>query len=104
MSVERRRAVRADNPQVREPVVVRHSVHVVEDQRHATSAPFLALTAKLAAALFDALLVQSLLEVAAVKRPTVGHDLGRERTGPPRYDAALKVVGRDTPLREMAAR
>jgi hypothetical protein len=57
MCVERRRAVRAHDPKVREPVVIPHAVDVIEDQRHALAMPNLALPAELARSLFEALAV-----------------------------------------------
>ena len=50
MRLERGGAVRANDAQILEPVVGRHTVDVVEDQRHLTPAPDLTLTAELALA------------------------------------------------------
>jgi hypothetical protein len=58
-------AVRAQDPQVLEPVVVRDPIDVVEDQRQARAAPLLALAAVLTATRFDAFLVQTCLDRAA---------------------------------------
>jgi hypothetical protein len=70
MRVERRRAVRAHDLEVLEPIVRGHAVDVVEDQRHAAPAPPLVLTAELAAPLLEAFGEQALLErPAAVLRP-----------------------------------
>src|SRR5215218_4398605 len=68
MRLERRRAVRADDPEILEPVVGRDAVDVVEDQRHARAAPQLVLAAHLAAALLDALRIKTPLEVPPVVR------------------------------------
>ena len=66
MRGERRRTVRADNPEVLKPVVVGDAVDVIEDQRHPRAVPLLALTAHLAAAVLDALGVEAPLEVGAL--------------------------------------
>jgi hypothetical protein len=49
VSVERGGAVRADDLQVLQPVVVADPVDVVDDQRHQPATPLLALAAELAA-------------------------------------------------------
>jgi len=48
VGVERRVAVRADDPQVPDPVVVRDAVDVVEDEPHDAASPHLVLPTKLA--------------------------------------------------------
>jgi hypothetical protein len=69
MSVERGSAVRTDDPEVLETVVVRNAVDVVENQRHSPTAPRLVLTAKLADRPFNAGLVEAKLErVALIRR------------------------------------
>ena len=65
MGVERGRAVRADNPQVLEPVVVGDSIYVIQDERHPTAHPFLILPTQLALSLLDPFLEQSGLEMSA---------------------------------------
>src|SRR6185436_8040447 len=72
--VERCVAVRADDPHVLEPVVVVHAVDMVEDQRHAPSVPHLVLAAELAAALFQTLGEETLLQ----KRPLIGRTLDED--------------------------
>jgi hypothetical protein len=67
--LEGRCAVRADNAEVLEAVVVSDTVDVVEDERHLASAPRAPLTAELAGRTFNAGLVEALLQVpAAVRR------------------------------------
>jgi len=65
VSIKRRRAVRTHDPQVRQAVIVSHTVDVVEDQGHPPTHPYLALTAKLAFTRLQPLLEQALLEVPA---------------------------------------
>jgi len=65
MRVERCRAVRADDPEVLETVVVRNPIDVIEDQRHRASVPQLVLTADLAMLLFQPRLEQPFLHIAA---------------------------------------
>jgi hypothetical protein len=81
MRVERGVAVRADDPEVLEPVVVVHAVHVVEDQGHAAPAPRLALAAQLAAAVLDPLREEALLEAPARIRGAFDQRLGQRGTG-----------------------
>jgi hypothetical protein len=63
---ERRVAVRADDPKVLEPVVRRDSVDVIQDERHLTAVPDLALAAELTVPCLDTGRVETLLEVAPV--------------------------------------
>jgi hypothetical protein len=58
VGVEGRGAVRANDAEVLEAVVVTYPVDVVEDQRHMPAAPSLRLAAKLAFSLLDALVIQ----------------------------------------------
>ena len=73
--VEGRRTVRTDDPQVLEPVVVSHSVDVVEDHRHGAAPPHLALAAQLAARLLQSLLVKPPLQIAAGVGRVLDQDL-----------------------------
>jgi hypothetical protein len=68
MGLEGRRAVRAYDPQVLEPVVVGNSVDVVEDQCHRLTSPELTLPTKLALRLFDPLREQASLQMSTVVR------------------------------------
>jgi hypothetical protein len=65
MGFERGRAVRADDAEVLEPVVVVDPVDVVQDQRQRAPPRELALAAELAATLLEAFGVQPLLQVPA---------------------------------------
>jgi hypothetical protein len=76
VSVERRRAVGADDAEILEPVVVRHAVDVIEDQGERATVPELALTAELAPWRLDALGEQTPLQVAAVVRRVLDEELG----------------------------
>ncbi len=103
--VERRRAVRAEDPQVLEPVVVADAVDVVEDQRHPAAAPLLVLAAELAALRPEAGVEEPLLELGAVVAAVLDEDpLERDRRArsPPRtlaqHVARVEVGGRDAPL------
>ena len=77
VGVERRGAVRAEDPQVLEPVVVRDAVAVVQDQRQAPTPPLLALPALLAAAR-----LQAPPRTGAPSR-CCGSRASRPRAGPP---------------------
>jgi hypothetical protein len=63
MRIERGVAVRADDPKVLEPVVVRGTIDVVEDQRHTSTLPKLALAAELADRFLQPRSKQPLLEM-----------------------------------------
>jgi hypothetical protein len=65
MRIECRRAVGTHDSQVFKPVVVADPVDVVDDQRHSATAPHLVLTAHFAAARFQPVLVQPILQFAA---------------------------------------
>jgi hypothetical protein len=101
MGVERRVAVRADDPQVLDPVVMAVAVDVVEDQRHAMSLPDLVLAAQLAPALLEPFAVEPLLQrAAAVRGP--GHEdlfewLGLRAGVLARCGVAIEVIDRDRP-------
>jgi len=81
VGVERRRAVGADDAEVRDAVVVRHAVDVIEDQGERATAPQLALTAELATRRLDALGEQTTLQVAAVVRRVLDEQVGEGRRG-----------------------
>src|SRR4051794_4890126 len=101
MRVERGVAVRADDPQVPEPVVVMHAVDVVEDQGHAAPAPRLALTAQLTAPVLDPLREEALLEASAWIRGAFDQRLGQRQGGSrerrPASRVRVEVVDRDAP-------
>ena len=105
MRVERRRAVRADDPEVLEPVVVGDAVDVVEDQRHPPPVPLLALPAELARARLEPVVVEPLLELPALVRRAARRGSPRAAIGAraARRRRADEVVGRDVPLVEPAA-
>jgi hypothetical protein len=64
--VERRSAIRAHNPKIFEPIVVWHTVYVVEDERHSCTPPHLALPANLAASLLETGLIEPELQTPAL--------------------------------------
>src|SRR5947209_11314500 len=69
MRIERRRAVRANDLKILEPVVGCDAVDVVQDQSHLPAMPVLALTAKLAGSSLEPFVVEAPLEmVARVRR------------------------------------
>lgn len=70
MGVKAGGAVRADDPQVLETVVVANAIDMIEDEANLAPVPPLALTAQLAPALLQPSLIQSPFQArAAVGRP-----------------------------------
>ncbi|HET8954922.1 MAG TPA: hypothetical protein VFN18_04610 [Solirubrobacterales bacterium] len=63
MGIESRRAIRADDSQILDPVVIRNAVDVVEDQSHGPAAPIFVLTTHLAEPLLYPLGEESPLEI-----------------------------------------
>jgi hypothetical protein len=61
--IQRRGAVRANDSQVVESVVVPDAVDVIEDQAHPLAVPILILTAELAASILEPCSVQPFLEL-----------------------------------------
>lgn len=98
--IEGRGAVRADHPQVLEPVVVPDSVDVVQDQCHAAPPPVLVLTAELADRLDEPGCEQPRLQIASRVARVLNKDaFERSRAGEisiPRA-AGVEVIGRDLP-------
>jgi hypothetical protein len=86
---QRRGAVRADDAEILQPVVVGDPVHVVENQRHSPAAPVLALAAELARSLLETRCVEPVLQVATRVRRALDQDF------PERYGlaAAKRVQG-----------
>jgi hypothetical protein len=76
VGVERRGAIRADDPKVLEPVIVAPPVDVIEDQRHAPPLPFLSLTAQLAPPCLEPLREETLLELDPREGRPLDEDLG----------------------------
>jgi hypothetical protein len=101
MGFECRRAVRADDPQVLEPVVVENPVDVVEDQRHRLPSPELTLPAKLASRLLDPLREQASLQMSTVVRRMRDEEFRERSRWPVQRFASdgvlIEVVGRDSP-------
>jgi hypothetical protein len=64
MRLQRRCAIRTNNSQVLEAIVVPDAVDVIKDERHATAVPVVVLSTELADRLLDALVIEALLEVA----------------------------------------
>jgi hypothetical protein len=102
VSVEGRRAVRADDPEVVEPVVVSYAVDMVKDQPHPPAAPGVALSAQLAPGDLHALVIEALLEAASAVRRPLDEDLFQWDAGtPPAFTGGrvlIEVVGRDAEL------
>jgi hypothetical protein len=90
--VERRGAIGAHDPEVLEPVVVRHAVDVVEDQRHRATAPELALIADLTPRLLDAVGEEPSLQVAAMVRRVLDEQLGERSWRPVQRRAPHRVL------------
>jgi hypothetical protein len=65
MRVERRSAIRTNDAEILEPMVLSSPVGVIENQRHPTSVPILALTTHLAAPLFHSFVVEASLQMPA---------------------------------------
>jgi hypothetical protein len=99
VSHERRGAVRADNPQVLDPVVCRGAVDVIEDQRHRLAAPLLPLIAQLTASLLYALVVEASFQMTPVIRGSFDQDLVQRRRaiapGATNSPTRVHVLGRD---------
>jgi hypothetical protein len=101
MCVQCRRAVRAHDPEVLEPVIVRHTVHVVEDQRHRSTTPIFTLAAQFALGPFDSGCKESLFQMTSpIGRVFNEHMLQRKltrTTGSTPSCVGIEVVGRDVP-------
>jgi hypothetical protein len=101
MRIEGRSAVRANDPQVLQAVVIGDSIDVIEDQRHRPSPPVFALAAHLAASLLQIFEIKSLLQLVPwVVRISDQHLLewrSRFRGCPSRRCAGIEVVRRDLP-------
>jgi hypothetical protein len=80
--VKRRGTVRADDAEVLEAIVIRHTVDVVEDQGHRLPAPHLVLAAELASCLLDPLREQPALQMTAMIRRALHEELGERRRRP----------------------
>jgi hypothetical protein len=102
MSGKRRCAVGADDLEVLDAVVGSDTVDVVEDQRHPSPFPGLALPAQLAHTGFDARRIQAFLQLAArVRRVRNEHFLEGPGSGSRRARTSgvrVEVRGRDSPL------
>jgi len=94
-------AIRTDDPEVVEAVVVVNPVDVVEDQRHPTAVPLLALTAQLAPRHLESSVVQPALQATAAVPAVLNEDISerRCRTGTSGNPAAPvgEVLDRDLP-------
>ena len=75
MRIKRRRAVRADDPDVLDPVVVSRSVHVVENQAHSATTPDLPLATDFADRPLQPRLIEAGLEIAARVSRSLHEDL-----------------------------
>jgi hypothetical protein len=65
MCIERRCAVRADDLQILQPVVIWNAIDVVKDQRHRPALPVFVLATLLTAPLLEALREEPLLQLAS---------------------------------------
>src|SRR3954452_20060969 len=103
MRVQRRIAVRAQEAEVLEAIVVPHAVDVVENQPHAHAAPHLALPTHLAPKLLEARFDEPALQPLALVSGSLHEDLvERDRFAPRRTrPAPVEVVRRDAPQREV---
>jgi hypothetical protein len=99
MGIEGRCAIRTDDSQVLESVVVRHPIDVVQDQRHGATTPIFVLATHLAAALFQTLCEESSLEIGAGITGITDQDLGKRDRIWSRNSvlSTVKVLGRDLP-------
>ena len=101
VGVERGRAVRAQDPQVLQAVVVADAVDVVEDQAHRPSTPQLALAADLTARRLQPLAVETVLQMVAAVRRALDHDLFERPRPTPQAralrGARIEMVGLDGP-------
>ncbi len=75
VGIEGRCAVRTDDAEVLEAVVVSDTVDVIEDERHLAPAPCAALTAELAGRQLQAGLVEAFLQVPAAVRRALDENL-----------------------------
>jgi hypothetical protein len=103
MGAKGRCAVRTEDAQVLEPVVVADAVDVVEDQGQLCAAPDFALSAELASSILQPFLVQALLEIGAAVRGVLDEDVfeGQFLSTPeaPVTGMRVEVVDRDSPDR-----
>jgi hypothetical protein len=99
MGVEGGGAVRADDAEVLQPVVVAPAVDVIEDETHRVTAPELSLAAQLAPARFQAVRPEALLERAARVRRPGDEDLLERPSSRSRYLGApgirVEMIRRD---------
>src|SRR5215218_3310133 len=105
--VERRRAVRADDPEVLKSVVVGDTIDVVENQRHVVASPLLSLAAELALAPLETVAIEAAFQLAAVVGRVLNEDLAerasRSRVRPATSLCAVwvEVRDRDIPQRHV---
>jgi hypothetical protein len=100
MRLERPGAIWANDAEVLDAVVRRHSVDVVEDQCHRPTVPFLSLTAELAQPRLHPFVVQPTLEVPTVVCRALFEYLGERgwiwARPPTERPFRVEVVGRDS--------
>jgi hypothetical protein len=103
MRVQRRIAVRAQEAEVLEAIVVPYAVDVVEDQPHAQASPHLALPTHLASKLLEPRFDEPALQpLTLVSGSLHEHLVERYRLAPGRTrPAPVEVVRRDAPQREV---
>lgn len=101
MSLERGRAVRAEDPEVLDPVVIADAIDVVEDQSHRPAAPLRALATVLADRGLETGVVKAPLQVTSREgRPLDEDRVQRNRLSEPTEGspgARPKMVGSQTP-------
>jgi hypothetical protein len=100
MGVERRVAVRTEDAQVLEAVVVPHAVDVIEHERHPGALPHLALAADLATRLLEALREQASFESHSGIGRVLDEHLGERRglaQGWSKVPPRIEVIRGDAP-------
>ena len=96
--VERRVAVRAEDPQVLEPMVVAHAIDVVEHEAHPMALPQLALTTELADRMLEPRSEQPPLQMSATEGRPRDQDLFERSVGlRPRAGVRVEVGRGDVP-------
>ena len=100
---KRRGAIRTNDPEVFDAIVVADAVYVVENQADPFAAPHLALSAEFTGRLLEAFVIEPLFEVAAAECRTLDQDLFNRRRLPVPEDrltacrVRIEVIGRDIP-------
>lgn len=102
--IQRRRAIRANDPQILEAIIVAHAVYVIEDQRHPAALPDLVLAAQFARRQPETFLVETLLQRVPGIPGVLNEDLFQRLPAPAspetlkRCGVGIEVVSADAPL------